>query len=250
MIAALLERHGLRTGCFTSPHLLSYRERIRIGERDIAPERFAAADRAHACAPAELVDRAAATAGDVVTQFELLTAAALSRVRGGRRRRRGARGGARRALRRDQRRRLARRGADQRRARAHALPRPDGRRTSRARSSTSCGPGATLVVGAGSTRTRSRLARGDRRASAARRCVRGSRRELDVELRAGGGYQRRNFAAACSRGARVPRARARRARRCAAAAGSAGRARALRGARRRAGDAASTAPTTTAASRR
>ena len=37
MIAALLERHGLRTGCFTSPHLLSYRERIQIGERDIAP---------------------------------------------------------------------------------------------------------------------------------------------------------------------------------------------------------------------
>ena len=76
MIAALLERHGLRTGCFTSPHLLSYRERIRISERDIAPERFAAAV-ARTMAAAEPVDRTAAEPGDAVTQFELLTAAAL-----------------------------------------------------------------------------------------------------------------------------------------------------------------------------
>ena len=51
MIAALLERHGLRTGCFTSPHLLSYRERIQIGERDIAPEAFARGYRADRCTP-------------------------------------------------------------------------------------------------------------------------------------------------------------------------------------------------------
>ena len=76
MIAALLAREGLRTACFTSPHLLSYRERIQIGERDIEPERFAAAIAAVVHA-GELVDRAAAPAGDVVTQFELLTAAAL-----------------------------------------------------------------------------------------------------------------------------------------------------------------------------
>jgi dihydrofolate synthase/folylpolyglutamate synthase len=76
MIAALLAREGLRTACFTSPHLLSYRERIQIGERDIEPERFAAAIAAVVRA-GELVDRAAAPAGDVVTQFELLTAAAL-----------------------------------------------------------------------------------------------------------------------------------------------------------------------------
>ena len=30
MIAALLEREGLATGCYTSPHLLSYRERIQV----------------------------------------------------------------------------------------------------------------------------------------------------------------------------------------------------------------------------
>ena len=76
MIAALLERHGLRSGCFTSPHLLSYRERMRIAERDIAPERFAAAI-ARTVTAAELVDRTAAEPGDAVTQFELLTAAAL-----------------------------------------------------------------------------------------------------------------------------------------------------------------------------
>jgi dihydrofolate synthase/folylpolyglutamate synthase len=77
MIAALLERHGLRTGCFTSPHLLSYRERIRIGERDIAPERFAdqVARTVHA---ADLVDRSQGDPSDRVTQFELLTAAALA----------------------------------------------------------------------------------------------------------------------------------------------------------------------------
>jgi dihydrofolate synthase/folylpolyglutamate synthase len=77
MIAALLERHGLRTGCFTSPHLLSYRERIRIAERDIAPERFAA-QVARTVRAAELVDRSQADPADRVTQFELLTAAALS----------------------------------------------------------------------------------------------------------------------------------------------------------------------------
>jgi dihydrofolate synthase / folylpolyglutamate synthase len=76
MTAALLEREGLRTGCFTSPHLLSYRERIRTFERDIAPERFAAAI-ARSVGAAELVDRAAAEPGDAVTQFELLTATAL-----------------------------------------------------------------------------------------------------------------------------------------------------------------------------
>jgi dihydrofolate synthase/folylpolyglutamate synthase len=77
MTAALLERHGLRTGCFTSPHLLSYRERIRVGERDIAPERFAA-QVARAVRAADLVDRSQTDADDRVTQFELLTAVALA----------------------------------------------------------------------------------------------------------------------------------------------------------------------------
>jgi len=77
MLAAVLERHGLRTGCFTSPHLLSYRERIRVGEQDIVPERFAA-QIARTVRAGELVDRSQQDAADRVTQFELLTAAALA----------------------------------------------------------------------------------------------------------------------------------------------------------------------------
>src|SRR4051794_22230059 len=74
MIAAILERHGIRTGSYTSPHLRSFAERIEVDERPIAEAEFAAAVAriAHA---AELVDRTAAP-DDRVTQFEALTAAA------------------------------------------------------------------------------------------------------------------------------------------------------------------------------
>ena len=37
MTAAILTAHGLRTGLFTSPHLASYRERIRLDGRPIPP---------------------------------------------------------------------------------------------------------------------------------------------------------------------------------------------------------------------
>ena len=43
MIAAILERHGLRTGAYTSPHLVSYNERVQVRERDISTHAFAAA---------------------------------------------------------------------------------------------------------------------------------------------------------------------------------------------------------------
>ena len=33
MTAAILERHGVRTGTYTSPHLVSYRERVQARER-------------------------------------------------------------------------------------------------------------------------------------------------------------------------------------------------------------------------
>src|ERR1041385_1944408 len=75
MIAAILERHGLRTAAYTSPHLISYRERLQIGERDLEGERFAGAV-AKAAAAAERVNRTLA-GDDHVTQFELLTAAAV-----------------------------------------------------------------------------------------------------------------------------------------------------------------------------
>src|SRR6202043_335086 len=35
MIAAILERHGLHTGTYLSPHLTSYTERVQVGERDL-----------------------------------------------------------------------------------------------------------------------------------------------------------------------------------------------------------------------
>jgi len=75
MAAAILARHGLRTGAYLSPHLSSYCERVRIGERDLEPDAFAAAV-GHAARAAERVNRTLAQ-DDHVTQFELLTAAAL-----------------------------------------------------------------------------------------------------------------------------------------------------------------------------
>jgi dihydrofolate synthase/folylpolyglutamate synthase len=71
--AAILQRHGLRTGSYTSPHLRSFRERIEVAEEPVAEADFAAAVERAAHA-AELVNR---TAGpdDRVTQFEALTAA-------------------------------------------------------------------------------------------------------------------------------------------------------------------------------
>jgi dihydrofolate synthase/folylpolyglutamate synthase len=75
MTAAILQRHGLRTATYTSPHLISYRERLQIGERDQSGEHFAAAVQRAAWA-AERVNRTLA-GDDHVTQFELLTAAAL-----------------------------------------------------------------------------------------------------------------------------------------------------------------------------
>jgi dihydrofolate synthase / folylpolyglutamate synthase len=75
MTGAILQRHGLRTGTYTSPHLVSFRERVRLDERELEPETFAAAV-ARAAWAAQRVNR---TLGedDHVTQFELLTAAAF-----------------------------------------------------------------------------------------------------------------------------------------------------------------------------
>jgi dihydrofolate synthase/folylpolyglutamate synthase len=75
MIAAILQRHGLRTGAYLSPHLVSYPERVLIAEQELGEEAFAQAI-ARASWAAERVNR---TLGedDHVTQFELLTAAAL-----------------------------------------------------------------------------------------------------------------------------------------------------------------------------
>jgi dihydrofolate synthase/folylpolyglutamate synthase len=78
MAAAILERHGLRTGTYLSPHLVSFTERVRVGDADIGDDAFAGSVQRAAHA-AGLVDRTLAP-DDRVTQFEALTAAALSEL--------------------------------------------------------------------------------------------------------------------------------------------------------------------------
>jgi dihydrofolate synthase / folylpolyglutamate synthase len=63
-IAAYLEREGLRTGAYTSPHVSGWGERIQVGAQDVDIERAL-----------ERVRPAAEALG--ATQFEALTAAAL-----------------------------------------------------------------------------------------------------------------------------------------------------------------------------
>jgi dihydrofolate synthase/folylpolyglutamate synthase len=78
MTATLLHHHGVRTGAYLSPHLVSFAERIRVGGHDISQQQFARAV-GRARRAAELVDRTL-DAGDRVTQFEALTAAAYAQL--------------------------------------------------------------------------------------------------------------------------------------------------------------------------
>ena len=67
MLEAILDRAGYRVGCYTSPHLLRYNERVRIARHD--------ASDADLCRAFEAVD---AARGDVgLTYFEFGTLAAL-----------------------------------------------------------------------------------------------------------------------------------------------------------------------------
>jgi dihydrofolate synthase/folylpolyglutamate synthase len=194
MIAALLAGEGLATGCFTSPHLLSYRERIQIDGHDIAPAAFAAAVQ-QTIGAAELVDRTAAPAGDTVTQFEMLTAIAL--------------------------REFAAAGVDVAVLEAGLGGRFDATNVADSRVAVLTnvglehtrylGPtvtdiarekldvvraGATLVIGADLDADALEVARetvAERGATLVE-----THAQRGVELRAGGGYQRRNFAAACT----------------------------------------------------
>ena len=75
MTAALLERAGVATGSFTSPHAERWSERLRLGGAEIeAPAFDAAVARVAEAIPA--VERRLED-GDRVTQFEALTAAAF-----------------------------------------------------------------------------------------------------------------------------------------------------------------------------
>jgi dihydrofolate synthase / folylpolyglutamate synthase len=78
MIAAILDRHGVHSGAYLSPHLVSFAERILVGGREISEEELAAALR-RARQVTELVDRTL-EGDDRVTQFEALTAAAYAQL--------------------------------------------------------------------------------------------------------------------------------------------------------------------------
>ena len=221
--AAILERHGLRTGSYTSPHLSSFRERIEVGERPVPEADFAAAVE-RAAQAAELVNRTEEP-DDRVTQFEALTAAAYHE--------------------------LARRGVEVAvieaglggrfdatnvipskvqaltsvGTRAHALARPDARRTSPRRSWPWCGDHGTLVRRPARSRrpaaVAERVARerhatlvrapGRRGRPAARRRAASSAATSRWRVAAAGGLPRRRRAARRGRrrgGRRRPRSRA------------------------------------------
>jgi dihydrofolate synthase/folylpolyglutamate synthase len=75
MLAALLEAHGLSAGACVSPHALRWSERVLIGGEEIGAEEFAAAVERTAQA-AETINRVL-DEGEAVTQFEVATAAAF-----------------------------------------------------------------------------------------------------------------------------------------------------------------------------
>lgn len=75
MIAALLEAHGLRSGACVSPHAEHWSERVLIGGDQIDGDAFAAAVE-RAAQAAEIVNRGLED-GDAVTQFEVATGAAF-----------------------------------------------------------------------------------------------------------------------------------------------------------------------------
>lgn len=75
MIAALLEAHGLSTGACVSPHPLRWSERVLIGGEKIGEAEFAAA--VERAAEAAAVVNRGLEEGEEVTQFELATGAAF-----------------------------------------------------------------------------------------------------------------------------------------------------------------------------
>jgi len=78
MLAAILHGHGIRTGAYLSPHLVSFTERIRIDGADLDASAFARAARRAAGAAATL--NRTLPEGEVVTQFEALTAIAYDEL--------------------------------------------------------------------------------------------------------------------------------------------------------------------------
>ena len=237
MTAALLEAHGVRAGAFLSPHLTSFAERIRIGDADLEPAAFGAAVQRAAAAAAK-VDRGA---GGRRPRHPVRAdhRRGVRRARAARGRGRRRRGRARRPPRRHQ--RAARAASSCSRTSASSTRAGSGRRraTSRARSSPSWRPGATLVLGDVEPEVR-----GARRARPARgSCAPEPRRRAALP-----GFQRDELRGRVRGGARAARrARPRRSSRDVAARITVpGRCRSSASGRSR----SSTARTTRAASRR
>jgi dihydrofolate synthase/folylpolyglutamate synthase len=66
-LESIAREHGLKTGLYTSPHFLSFRERIKVGGRMLPEERWVC-----------LANRAMSISGDLgLTYFELLTCMAV-----------------------------------------------------------------------------------------------------------------------------------------------------------------------------
>jgi dihydrofolate synthase/folylpolyglutamate synthase len=75
MTAALLEAHGVASGAYLSPHVVSWRERIRLRGEPVPKAAFASA--VERSAEAAAIAERAFDEGEWVTQFELATAAAF-----------------------------------------------------------------------------------------------------------------------------------------------------------------------------
>jgi dihydrofolate synthase/folylpolyglutamate synthase len=69
MMEAILSCAGYRTGCYTSPHLLRYNERVRIAQREASDEEL--------CKAFEAVEAARTSCGVSLTYFEFGTLAAV-----------------------------------------------------------------------------------------------------------------------------------------------------------------------------
>lgn len=82
MVAALLEAHGVPSGACVSPHAARWSERVLVHGEEIGRAEFAAAVERAAVA-AETVNRGLEE-GEAVTQFELATAAAFVALAGAR----------------------------------------------------------------------------------------------------------------------------------------------------------------------
>lgn len=73
MLSSILTAAGKKTGMYTSPHLSSYTERMRIGGEPVSEEKFAQA----IFAVKRVAEQMEADGAEYPTQFEVLTAAAF-----------------------------------------------------------------------------------------------------------------------------------------------------------------------------